>query len=231
MIEPSVDARLGRNFVTNVLNGKNRGFIYKFLPTEMYYILDSKVSEKKRDKITGAYIKYMYGTHRAEMEKGVRTAGADWAKVEKQYFRLVDRLFKNHPWPEGKYIGFSTVWHSYPRNVSDKTFYFPYRHSSPKYANNVIAHELLHFMFFDYTREKYGLKEGSLLPGKPKNYLWTISEAFNNVIEEWAPYKKIFKHGARTHQGVEEIFAKMNKQWKKKQDVAWLLDKWLKPKR
>jgi hypothetical protein len=225
VVDPTVDARFGVNFVEgNIRNLKN--FLSRFLPYTLQYILAGKISKQKRDKLILGYAKYCYKNHRNEIERGTKAAASDWKKVENRYFRLIDRLFKKHSWPKGYYVGFATVWHSYPRNIQNKTFHFPYWHSLPKYANKVISHEMLHFMFFDYIQERYGLQEKSIIKGKSKDYVWKISEAFNNVIEEWKPYKSIFKHPARPYKETVKIFKKMNEQWKQRQDIDWLLDKW-----
>jgi hypothetical protein len=230
VVDASVDAKHAVNFVENSTKWGQKKFLTRFLPWELVYVLDKRISEKKRGNLITGYARYFYKNHRREIEKGVRAARADWSKVEKSYFRLVDCVFKGHQWPEGWYVGFATVFHSYPRHIETKTFFFPYSHSVPKYANKVIAHEMLHFMFFDYIEKRYGLKERGRMRGKPSDYIWEVSEVFNNVIEEWKPYKKVFKINARPYKGTERMFAKMNRQWKEKQDVDWLLDQWLRPR-
>ncbi len=207
--------------------GNHPEFAKDYLPEILRYTFDKGFSKKRRDEFIATYARQCYRTHREVMERGRAKAMAEWKKVEKKYFRLVGVLFKKHPWPQGHYVGFATVWHSYPRNIKTKTFQFPYWHRFPLYANKVIAHELLHFMFFDYIEAKYGLTQQSKVKKNDPEYVWKVSEAFNDVIQEWKPYKDVFKYSARPHKGTEEIFKKMNGQWKQKQDVDWLLDKWL----
>ncbi len=227
MVEPSIDARNGVGFANSEIKMGRRDFLKKFLPDVLYYVANKSVSREKRRRLISGYARYYYKAHRQEIENGTKAVRADWRKVEKRYFQIVSRIFKNYPWPSGHYIGFATVWHSYLRDTSHKTFYFPYRHTMPKYANKVIAHEMLHFMFFDYIKNRYGLNERSRIAGKSKDYIWELSEVFNNVIEEWNPYKKIFKFPTRLYKGTEVMFEKMKKQWEKNQDIDLLLDKLL----
>jgi hypothetical protein len=226
IVDEKTDAQQGVGFVEGSYR-RHPEFAKQYLPHILQYTFDKGFPKKKRDALILGYAHYAYKNHREVMEKGRTAAMVAWKKVEKKYFQLVDNLFKGRPWPEGYYVGFATIWHSYPRNIATKTFYFPYWHTLPLYANKVIAHEMLHFMFFDYIKAKYGLAERAKIRGEHPEYVWRVSEAFNNVIEGWGPYKDVFKYSPQPHKGTEEIFEKMNKQWKRKQDVDWLLDQWL----
>ncbi len=207
---------------------QNKDFVVWFLPEDLRYILDKKISIKKRDEIIKEYVRREYEAKNKEIEEGVKKAAGEWRRAEPAYFKLIDKIFKNYHWPKGNYRGFSSIFHMFPRYVDEKIFFFPYIHKIPKFANKVIAHEMLHFIFFDYINKKYDLKQNSKIKNRSSNYIWQVSEAFNNVIEGWAPYKKIFKFGSRPYAGTEKIFARMKKQWAEKQDIDWLLDKWLK---
>lgn len=140
---------------------------------------------------------------------------------------MVNKIFKNHPWPKGKYIGYVSAFLMYPRNIREKTFFFPFSHSTPKFSNIIIAHELLHFIFFDYIK-KHGYKE-SKTHNKKAEYIWQISEVFNAVIENWDPYYKIFKVKdlkQKPYTG-QKYFQKMEKQWRENQNIDQLLEQWI----
>lgn len=222
------DAELGVNFL-RYTRGKNaKKFLWSFFPDEVYNAIDKNKSTQARNKIIRAYAFRVHRENKKEIKQGLRRVKKEWASVEKRYFRLVGGIFKNHPWPKGICRGFVTVFYMYPRNISHKTFYFPYKHRLPRYANKVIAHEMLHFMFFDYVRERYRLEEHARISGKPDNYLWQVSEAFNNAIEEWKPYRRVFKYSSsRPHPGTEKLTARMVRDWARKPDVETLLDRYL----
>ncbi len=207
---------------------KYRYFLFRFLPNDLHYILNNKISASKKDKIIKDYTKLIYKERKKEIAQGLSAVKKNWAKIEKQYFKLVSIVFKNHPWPKGRYTGIASIFGMFPRYIKQKMFFFPATHKIPAYSNKVIAHAMLHFIFFDYIEKRYGFKQDSRIIGKPNNYIWQLSEAFNNVIEDWGPYKKIIKDKPRPYQGTEKIFKKMSGQWSKKQDIDRLLDNWLK---
>ncbi len=230
MASATKDAQLGVNFL-KYTRGKNaKKFLRNFFPDEIYNAIDKTKSTQVRNKLIRAYALKSHRKSKKEIERGLRRVKKEWASVEKKYFRLVDWIFKNHPWPKGKYRGFVTVFYMYPRDITHKTFYFPYKHRLPGYANKTIAHEMLHFMFFDYVHERYGLGEHARISGRPGNYLWQVSEAFNNAIEDWEPYRKIFKYkSSRPHPGTEELTEKMIREWARKPNVDILLDCYTSP--
>lgn len=192
------------------------------------FILSENFSKNERKKIVSEYVKHYYIHHKKEIHAGLKAVQSDWKKVEKRYFELVNQIFKGHAWPEGNYAGIVSIFSMYPRWLEAKTFFFPYEHQKPLYANRVIAHEMLHFMFFDYISERYGLKEHSKVKGKKSDYVWKVSEIFNVVIENWKPYVDVIDVQGKPYPGHEKMYAKMGKQWAKNQDVDWLMDQWLK---
>lgn len=207
---------------------ENLAFVRWFLPKKLHYVLNKRYSQKERNRIIQKYTNYIFDNKKKEIKKAVIKARKDWKLVEKKYFDLVNKVFKNHLWSNGKYVGFASVFCMYPRNIKEKTFFFPFRHTVPKFSNTVITHELLHFIFFDYLKTKYGLRENSEIKGKKDNYIWQISEVFNSVIENWEPYYKIFKVKTlkqKPYTGYK-YFLQMKKQWKKKQDIDYLLNQW-----
>lgn len=130
-----------------------------------------------------------------------------WEKIASNYFLMVDELFGGRHWPRGKYIAYGTIWGMYPRNLKDKTFQIPYWHRTPKYIPVVIAHELLHFMFYDYFYSHYPKYR------RPKQnfFVWHISEIFNIIVQNspawinrfklkslgYPEHKKMIRHLAR----------------------------------
>lgn len=226
IIDIERDVNNGINFVNTARKGDRHKFLLRFLPTDFQYVLSKDFSKKEKDKIIEKYARHIHKIRKDKIKNGLTEAKNNWQKVEKEYFHLVDKIFKNYPWPKGNYRGIASIWWMFPRYIKEKVFFFPYGHSIPKFSNGVIAHEMLHFIFFDYIEKRYGLKEGSNIKEKPDRYVWRVSEVFNNVMEDWKPYYQLFKRKPRPYEGNEEIFRKMKKQWRKKKDVDWLLDLW-----
>lgn len=204
-------------------------YINWFLPDELINSLKGKMSGAKSRRIMRLYALHAFEYKSREISGNVKKTRQEWKKVESRYFKLVGKIFKNHPWPKGKYTGFASIFMMYPRSIRDKMFFFPgiiYSKGTPP-AKVVIGHEMLHFMFFDYINKKYGLKTNSKIKGKEKDYLWKISEVFNSVIESWRPYYRIFKFKTPPYTG-KNIYRKMRRQWVQNPNVDKLLDKWLK---
>ena len=112
----------------------------------------------------------------------------------------------------------------FPRNVNRKYFFFPYEKKWGFDPIKTISHEMLHFIFFAYLKERYGLKKSSKIPGKPTNYLWQISEALNSVIQDWKPYhKEMVEINHPPYKGTEKLVRKMKKIWEKTEDVDEVL--------
>ena len=132
-----------------------------------------------------------YKLNIGELEKFTTTAKEDWDKVAPLFFQATSRLFKNHPWPEGGYIGYASMFDCNPRFLNNKTFqvYYKYRAGS----NYVTAHELLHFMFYDYAIKNHpGLFEGK---DTESGTFWDVAEIFNAVVLHTVMFSKI--HNAK----------------------------------
>lgn len=221
--------------ITNALNFLNYHsdqphYIENFLPRYLHFSLNKNFSQKERAKIIRAYTKDYHLAHNQEFKKELVRIKKDWARIGPRYYKLIDKLFKGHKWPKGEYKAIASIYNMFPRYIETKTFYFPPDHPENNFANKVIAHEMSHFIFFDYIKKRYKLNQDSKIKGKEKGYVWLVSEIFNYTIEQWEPYKKIFKYEKKSkpYFGNQVLCNKMKKDWNKKQDIDWLLDKWLK---
>lgn len=195
-----------------------------FFPLELQYIFKKDFSLLEQKKIIKEYTENIYKYKAEEIHEGVKFVEREWRKKERSFFEFVDKIFKNHPWPKGKYIGYVSIFRLFPRYIDEKIFFFPYSikgfYPTP---TQIIAHEMLHFLFYDFIEKKYPKKD---LDSK---YIWKISEAFNTVIETWEPYKKEMGIvcNVLSYTECEDIFFKMKKQWLEKSDIEKVLKKWL----
>jgi len=207
---------------------KHGEFVDWFLPLNFQYITSKKFSLFERNKIISEYTKHIHKINEKKILKGVKETRKRWLKIESKFYKLVDKIFCGHAWPKGKYIGYSSIYLMFPRNITEKTFYFPY--SSDRWNPvETIAHEMLHFIFFDYIKKKYGINENDEFRGKTPKYVWQVSETFNTVIGNWKPYMDIFsvKNEVKPYPDCEKIFASMTRQWTKKQNIKSFLNRWL----
>lgn len=202
----------------------NSKFLKMFLPKDLHFLLKRNLSETSKEKTIKAYVKDKFRSRKIEIDKNTEEIKKGWRLVEKKYFDLISKIFKKHPWPNGKYIGFASVFDMYPRDVKEKTFYFSGLQKKLNFNLATIAHEMLHFMFFDYLKINYGIDEDSELKNKNPAYIWNISEVFNLIIETWKPYKAVFKTSGKPYDIAHaRMLPKMRKLWKEKKDIDYLL--------
>jgi hypothetical protein len=198
-----------------------------FWPREFLYIKSKNFTDAERAKIVAEQAVFFYRANRAEIKSGLATIREQWGRRQARYYRLINRIFKGFPWPAGDYTGYVSIYNMFPRNIKKKYFFFPYL-SARISPTKVIAHEMLHFIFFDYIKKRYGIDQDTKFAGEHQLYVWRVSEVFNDTLENWGPYKKIFKldKESKPYPGCEKIFRTMKRQWAKSQDIDELLDKW-----
>ena len=123
------------------------------------------------------------------MEKHLSVYQSNWENKEKSFLNLVNEIFCDNFWPEGKYVVYLTIWGIFPRFLEDSTFQVPYKYKNQKYINVIIAHEMLHFVFHNYFYQKY--------PQYKQNehnfFVWHISEIFNVIVQNSSKWLKIFE--------------------------------------
>ncbi len=204
-------------------------YLEKFLPEHLHFILDKNFTQKEKKKIIRAYTKKFFIDNKKELLSHTIQVKKSWLKKSRQYYKLMDKVFKNHKWPSSNYRAVASIYNMFPRYIEEKIFFFPADRSQPEFVNKVIAHEMTHFIYFDYLKKKYKLSEDSKIKGKPDDYVWLISEIFNYVLEEWQPYNKLFKNekNRKPYFGNEKLIKQIKHDWQKNQDIDYLIKKWL----
>lgn len=160
--------------------------IFKKYPQFKKYKKDGKLKVPKKE--VSAFVKNIYLQNKKIIEKNINLYKRNWSKIEKNYFKLIGQLFNGYKWPKGRYIAYPTIWGMYPRFLEDKTFQVPYRHKKEKYINVIIAHELLHFIFYNYFYKNYPKFKSD----KYNFFVWNVSEIFNAIIQNSPHWVKLF---------------------------------------
>lgn len=168
---------------------------------------------KKRAK---KFIPELYKKRYSEIKSGMDKNRRDWEKKEKKFYALVSKLFCERPWPKGKYIAYATVWGVYPRFLESKTFCVPFAHRIKGYQSVVIAHEMLHFMFYSYFLEKYPRYDTS------NKLLWNVSEIFNIIVQHSPAWLNAFKTRSMDYPEHTKIIHSLGKKYHKKKN--WDVD-------
>jgi hypothetical protein len=170
------------------------------------------------------YLDEFYETNQSKIRKAFRQLTKKWQKREKIFYSLNDKLFEYKRWPKGRYIAYLTIWGVYPRFLEDKTFMVPYEHRIRHYPEVVIAHEMLHFKFYDFFREfypKYKNPEKNI-------FVWHVSEIFNSVIQNSPQWRKVFRAKSMSYPEHRAMVRKLSAWWVRQPngtDANALIDK------
>lgn len=164
------------------------------------------------------FVRRFYKTHVMGIRKGTCTSKLSWERKEKGFYASVDKLFRDRHWPKGKYIAYTTIWGMFPRFLENKTFCIPYMHKRKGFVNVVIAHEMLHFMFYDYFLKKYP----EYTSEKSNEFSWYVSEIFNIVVQNSPAWVKIFGVKCMDYPEHKKIIRMLNKKYYRKS--SWDVD-------
>lgn len=210
-----LDQELDTNIATEFLDVQAGGIDFGMHIVELYPELSKakNLNGEPRRKEVNKFTKEYYQRHKSDLEEKVRRFKENWEKVEDIFFEGIRRVFGSHPWPGGKYICYLSIYDCNPRFLEDKTFQVYYYH--PQGSNHLIAHEMLHFIFFDYLdnheREfKKKLDEGNI---------WLLSELFNDRILELPEFAEFKSKDGGSYPEVAEFAKKFGNISKEKIDI------------
>lgn len=222
-IDYNKDVKTFFNFVNEADFDDGRNLEWAILKKYPYFQQYKKGNTLKINKVIAEkFIKSVYLKNQPVMIKNMSIYQKDWLSLEKDFYHLVNSLFCDHIWPKGKYIAYATTWGMFPRFLDEKTFQIPFKHKKKKYIPVIIAHEMLHFIFYDYFYKKY--------PGYESDeynfFVWHVSEIFNALIQSSPNWLKIFKMGSMSYPEHDKIINKLSKKYHKK--IGWDIDSLIK---
>lgn len=196
----------------------------KLLGKNLQFLLRPEFAKSKR-KFLIAYVNNFYKVRGDEITANLKETETKWQCCAKSYYKKVDKVFHCYPWPNGHYIGIISIWFLYPRYIDKKTFTFPLKNYKFKDLDlRVIAHEMLHFITYDYLQKKYGLKPSER--NDRDNSFWQFTENLNVLIENspfWNEFSGEFR--SRPYEECRALYRKMEKIWKKNKDLDNLIIK------
>ena len=123
------------------------------------------------------YIDNFYKKYHSQLFKTASKFQKIWEKNSTAFFTATDVIFNHHSWPKGSYIAYISIFSCGPRFLEDKTFQVFYQNNKFQ-ALHAIAHELLHFLFYDYIEKK----RRDIKTKLNDEQLWRISEIVNEVL-------------------------------------------------
>ncbi|MFA5169449.1 MAG: hypothetical protein WC420_01700 [Candidatus Paceibacterota bacterium] len=183
-------------------------------------LINIESSEDKR-KYLDNYISEYYISHKDEI-KSLCNKTIEYLKQEQEkYFLLVDKIFKNYPWPKEELIGNFSIFDFCPRFLEDGEFQV-FIYGNHNLQLFTIFHECLHFIFYDFAQKKFPGTLGKM--NTEKGELWDIAEVFNAVIQNTDDFidlhSKIENIGYPDH---KELITKGTLLWRKHHDVySWI---------
>ena len=140
----------------------------------------------QREKAISVYFDNYYQTHRTPILRKLESVRSAWRKQEKEYITITEDFFGGFRFPKGKYVAYTSIINCNPRFLESKTFQFFYKKPLAD-AIYTIAHELLHFIFFDFVGKKFKQETKHL----SEDQLWDLSEIFNVVVLRSPRYRYI----------------------------------------
>ncbi len=180
--------------------------IFKSYPAFKKYQKGNVLKISKKE--VREFVQQSYAKRSKEIKQNMELYKKNWQKVEKDYFALVDNLFNKKYWPKGKYICYPTIWGMYPRFLEDSTFQVPTRQPKKiRGVNVIIAHEMLHFIFYKYFFTKYPKYKSD----KYDFFCWHVSEIFNEVIQNSPEWIKVFELPLSPYPEHEDIVTTLQK--------------------
>jgi len=140
----------------------------------------------QRKRVIRIYFDNYYRVHGREMRRKMAHVRDAWHTKEQKYVETTEDFFGGFRFPQGEYIAYASIIDCNPRFLESRTFQFFYKKPIAD-AIHTIAHELLHFIFFDFVEKKLR-KEAKYLS---EDQLWDLSEIFNVVVLGSPRYRHI----------------------------------------
>ncbi|MFA6982203.1 MAG: hypothetical protein WC243_04255 [Patescibacteria group bacterium] len=130
-----------------------------------------------------SYVDAFYIENEEKIKRSLSKAQQDWDIIRGDYFLEVNNLFGISSLTSDKYTGYLSIFNFNPRFLDTKTFQFYYKH--PEGTNYCIAHESMHFMFYDYIK-KFGFTD--------EDKVWELSEIFNVIVLALPQFEELTKN-------------------------------------
>lgn len=175
-LNKQLDIRVALEF----LHIQSAGVDFSYGVTEPHPELERARGKTREEQgnILRDYFDGFYEKQRELLKSSLLRIRQDWLKDEVEYRECVSVIFKKPKLPPGRYLGYLSIVNCNPRFLDDKTFQVFYKH--PKSTNYVVAHELLHFFFYDYATRCYPDLFRGLDPNR--GAFWDLAEIFNVVV-------------------------------------------------
>jgi hypothetical protein len=230
---PKIKFRINIDLEKKVLENFSKYWFKWALRPELRFIASDKFNISEKKKIINAYVENFYLLNNKKIKARLAEAEKEWVGLEKKFYKIVDILFNKYLWPRGNYNAYLSIWHCFPRFIKEKLFTFPFDPekiwNSKKFGTATIAHEMLHFIAYDYLEKVYGLKPSESY--HKDNKFWQFTENLNVLIERDKIWKEFSDGSSKPYKNCEKLFYKMKKIWDKDKDIDNLVEQIFKVKK
>jgi hypothetical protein len=208
-LNKNLDKKMTRAFWNRQKDGLNFGIK-----------INASHPDLKNKEDINKYIDSFYQKNNSLLKQNLQTFSKKWNKVEKKFYNTTNKIFKNHLWPNGKYICYLSIFSFGPRFLENKTFQSYYRLRDE--ITWQISHEMLHFIFYDYINKKFSKQISKI----SEQNLWQLSEIFNTIVQNLPEYQQFTKFSLPDgpYPNQIELVRKYRKMWKKNDDIDQFLN-------
>ena len=205
------DLKVAMGFIkeTSFSDGKNLEWAFKKLHKPVFVYIQKNLGIKKTESFISVYLDKYYSKHINDLKIDTIRAKRNWLKVEQQYLSLLKALFPKYKLSTRIVKAYITIWGLYPRDINRLTFWIPDIYKPTAYINVTIAHELLHFAFYDQFYKQYPKYKN----GKYNYFVWQISEIFNSVVQRSKEWLVVFKMPNMGYPDQEKLVNKLSKKY------------------
>jgi len=199
--------------IKNYLHREKRGDNFKKRIYAMH-------PELKNTEDIGKYVNEVYKNNLNRFNKEQKKIYTEWKKVEKEFFSMNNKIYKGLAWPKGKYIGYLSISQPYPRFLD--TTIFQVDAFDSKNSVIITAHEMGHFIFFEYVRNRYApdlkkldeRKLNKIMYNKFKIPLWELSEVHVVILMRNKQFMKLIPNQSIPYTSQEKFYKLCSKLWK-----------------
>jgi len=161
------------------------------------------------------YILGYYKNNHQELENIRHKYQFKWDSVEKDFITKTLNLFNGYNFPKGDYIGYISIFNCNPRFLHNKTFQVYFKADGDV---RTTAHELLHFIFYEYSAEKLPDLVQDL--NTNNGLWWDVAEILNNVVLSSNEFRSVLEiDGDLPYLDHQKFLVEANKLWKERDGI------------
>ncbi|MBU1110818.1 hypothetical protein KKB83_04325 [Patescibacteria group bacterium] len=217
-LNKDLDKKMCVEFLESEKAGVDFGLGIVSLYPELGQVRGEALSAKQH--LVDNFVDVFYREHFLELKEAKESLSRVWKGKEYKFYQAVDEIFNSHPWPEGGYVCYLSIFNCNPRFLEEKTFQVFYKHINRACA--LIAHEMLHFIFYDYIASRFP----SSLEKENADTVWEVSEIFNSLVFTFPAFQEMLgKVEDLTYPEHEALLSEYKKLWRKSKNIDEFLEK------